>query len=384
MNARKLTALVAICTAAAMPSWAGTVKFPYYSPMYRMGTSANDSASTLTTTPKLAFSGMTLADMAARIDNGYWFGMTECGTSWIKDRHFHARDVLVCRNPDTDAATMISVLFVSVHDGHTKSLAVELTDGDGGVYARAARAQYLSKTSNASFPFVAPDGNGGVIYSCDSSNATKALVGSIAAYNGAGYGCCSLTFAQWPKTSAKMRIFANAPGEPVLTVEDIKDYSFSSLFCGYSVAVAYIGTVAKGYNNTVLEYDNGRATKMTVDFQMNEGNYTKCVVIEFTNGEDGVYAQAVNALHAAKSTHPLGTPSTNSGWTLHPNNPTEYYAIGASKTTDYGVFTMNATPPASAQPKMLWNKAENMIAKTHKIPDVSQLPVRHIPAGNGQ
>ena len=105
------TVFAAICVATAMPSWAGAVKFPYYSPMYRMGTSANDSASTLTTTPKLAFPGMTLADMAARIDNGYWFGMTECGTSWIKDRHFHARDVLVCRNPDTDAVTMISVLI---------------------------------------------------------------------------------------------------------------------------------------------------------------------------------------------------------------------------------------------------------------------------------
>ena len=50
-------AIVAICTAAAMPSWAGTVKFPYYSYMYRMGSSANDSSAVLTTTPKLAFPG---------------------------------------------------------------------------------------------------------------------------------------------------------------------------------------------------------------------------------------------------------------------------------------------------------------------------------------
>ena len=35
MNAKKLMALVAICTAAAMPSWAGTVKFPYSSPMFQ-------------------------------------------------------------------------------------------------------------------------------------------------------------------------------------------------------------------------------------------------------------------------------------------------------------------------------------------------------------
>ena len=367
----------AVAAGAVLPLSAGTIPFSYSSPMFRMGSSVNDSASTLTTTPQLAFPGMTLADMAERVDDGYVFGMTQCGTSWLKPQPYQSRDVLVCRNPDTSEVTMISVLFVGYHDGHTKSLAVELTDGVGGVYARAGRAQYLYKTKNTSFVFVEPDGNGGVIYSCDSSNSDKAAAGSVATYNGGGYGCCSLTFAKVLKTSAKMRIFANAPGEPALTVEDIRDHSFSSLFCGYSLALGYFGAVANGYNNSVEEDGEGCATKLTVDFQMNEGNYTKCVVIEFTNGEDGVYAQAVNSLHAAKSTHPLGTPSTNSGWTDHMSgNPPEYYCMDYNgKTSDYGVFSMNATPPASAQPKMLWNKAENMISKTHKVPDVSKLPV---------
>ncbi len=116
---------------APSPSWATQLKMPYASPMYRMGSSANDSASTLTTTPKLAFPGMTLDDIVELVDDGYVFGATQCGTSWHRKSVFQARDVLVCRNPATDAISMISVLFMNVHDGHTKSVAVELTDGDG-------------------------------------------------------------------------------------------------------------------------------------------------------------------------------------------------------------------------------------------------------------
>ena len=115
------TALVAatVCVALApSPSWATQLKMPYASPMYRMGSSVNDSASTLTTTPKLAFPGMTLDDIVELVDDGYVFGATQCGTSWHRKSVFQARDVLVCRNPATDAISMISVLFMNVHGGH--------------------------------------------------------------------------------------------------------------------------------------------------------------------------------------------------------------------------------------------------------------------------
>ncbi len=251
---------------------------------------------------------------------------------------------------------------------------MELTDGDGGVYARAGRAQYLYNKSNPSFAFVEPDGNGGVIYSCDTSNAGKASAGTIAAYDGAGYGFCSLTLLKLPKTSARSLAFANAPGEPVLTVDDIRDYDFSSRFCGYSVAISYIGSVAKGYNPTVLETVNGRATRMSVDFQIVEVQYTKCVVVEFTNGDDGVYAQAVKTLYAEVSTHPLGTPSASSGWTANTTQPAEYYGVAAATTSAYGVFALSAAP--SNAPKAYWNAAENKIASTHRVIDVTtQLPL---------
>ncbi|MBO7684182.1 MAG: hypothetical protein J6T51_05615 [Kiritimatiellae bacterium] len=362
-------AIAALCVATILPTQAAELRFSYDSPFFRMGSSANDSESTLTTTPQLAFADMTLADVAALVDDGYSFGATQCGTSWANLSRFHARDVLVCRNPDTDAVSMISVLFVGLHDGHTKSFAIELTDGDGGVYARAGRSQYLRSTNNTSFQFVIPNGNGGVIYSCDTSNAGKASEGTIAAYNGSGYGFCSLTLAKIPKTSVKIRAFANAPGEPALTVQDLRNYSFSSRFCGHSIAIGYVGTVANGYNKTIEEDGEGRATKLTIDFQTVEGTYTKCVVLEFTDGADGVYAQAVKSLHANKSTLPLGSPSTSDGWTDHSGSPTEYYGLSASGTTDYGLFTLNATAPAQPEAyKMLYGSNQHIL-------DVTTLPL---------
>ena len=375
MNVKKLIAVAAVAASAmALPSWAAELRMTYTSPMYRMGSSANDSTSTLTTTPQLAFPNMTLADIAALVDDGYSFGATQCGTSWTNQKLFQARDVLVCRNPSTDEITMISVEFVNLDGRHTKSFAVELTDGVGGVYARAGRAQCLINTNNTSFQFVIPDGNGGVIYSCDTSDPGKATASGVAAYNGAGYGFCSLTLAKVPKASARMRIFANAPGEPVLTVQDIRDYSFSSRFCGTAIAIGSVGTVLNGYNTVVEEDGEGRATKLTVDFEVVDGGYTKCVVVEFTDGDDGVYAQTVKGQYAKPSTLPLGSPSTSSGWTVTAEPP-EYFGYGVSGSSAYGLFTMNATPPASSQPKMLWNKAENMIAKTHNVTDVTQLPI---------
>ena len=94
-------AIVAICVATAMPLWAGTVKFPYYSYMCRMGSSANDSSTVLTTTPKLAFSGMTLSDVAKRLAEGYVLGAYQCGTSMAR-RQIQVKDVLLCRDPETD------------------------------------------------------------------------------------------------------------------------------------------------------------------------------------------------------------------------------------------------------------------------------------------
>ena len=376
MNARKLMVLAAICAAAALPSWAGTVKFPYYSYMYRMGSSANDSSAVLTTTPKLAFSGMTLSDVAKRLAEGYVLGAYQCGTSMAR-RQIQVKDVLLCRDPETDAVVKIVGVFVFVDGGYTKSVSAELTDGAGGVYARAAGAQYVSG-SNPNFVFAELDGNGDVIYSRDSGKSGKANPGNLAVgWETAGYGACSLSLVKLVPRSPAF-FFANAQGEPVLTVEDIRDYDITAALCGVSVAPAYVGQAMSVCNKNVETNAVGIATSIRIEFQYKEGSHLKCAVVEFTNGEGGVYAQQTHSVYLTGGTvgyHFIkddGTLNTVTGSSI----PGFYGQCGVlNDSSGYGAMTLCATPPASAQPKMLWNKAENMFAKTHKIPDVSTLPV---------
>jgi len=367
-------AIVAICTAAAMPSWAGTVKFPYYSYMYRMGSSANDSSTVLTTTPKLAFSGMTLSDVAKRLAEGYVLGAYQCGTSMAR-RQIQAKDVLLCRDPETDAVVKIVGVFVFVDGGYTKSVSAELTDGTDGVYARAAGAQYVSG-SNPNFVFAELDGNGDVIYSRDSGKSGKANPGNLAVgWETVGYGACSLSLVK-PVPRSPALFFANAQGEPVLTVEDIRDYDITAALCGVSVAPAYVGQAMSVCNKNVETNAAGVATAIRVEFQYKEGNYLKCAVVEFTNGESGVYAQQTHSVYLTNGTIGYnfimndGTLNTITGSSA----PGYYGQCGIlNDSSGYGAFNLSAIPPS--QPTMLWNKAENMIAKTHNVPDVSKLPV---------
>ncbi len=376
MNARKLMVLAAICAAAALPSWAGTVKFPYYSYMYRMGSSANDSSAVLTTTPKLAFPGMMLSDVAKRLAEGYVLGAYQCGTSMAR-RQIQVKDVLLCRDPETDAVVKIVGVFVFVDGGYTKSVSAELTDGAGGVYARAAGAQYVNG-SNPNFVFAELDGNGDVIYSRDSGKSGKANPGNLAVgWETVGYGACSLSLVK-PVPRSPALFFANAPGEPVLTVEDIRDYDITAALCGVSVAAAYIGMAMTACNRNVETNTAGIATSIRIEFQYKEGKHLKCAVVKFTNGEGGVYAQQTHSAYLTEGTvgyHFIkddGTLNTVTG----SNAPGFYGQCGVlNDSSGYSAMTLRVTPPASAQPKMLWNKAENMIAKTHKIPDVSTLPV---------
>ncbi len=369
-------AIVAICMAAAMPSLAALPKFPYYSYMYRMGSSANDSSTVLTTTPKLAFPGMTLSDVAKRLAEGYVLGAYQCGTSMAR-RQIQVKDVLLCRDPETDAVVKIVGVFVFVDGGYTKSVSAELTDGAGGVYARAAGAQYVSG-SNPNFVFAELDGNGDVIYSRDSGKSGKANPGNLAVgWETAGYGACSLSLVK-PVPRSPALFFANAQGEPVLTVEDIRDYDITAALCGVSVAPAYVGQAMSVCNKNVETNAAGVATSIRIEFQYKEGSHLKCAVVKFTNGEGGVYAQQTHSVYLTGGTvgyHFIkddGTLNTVTG----SNVPGFYGQCGVlNDSSGYSAMTLRATPPASAQPKMLWNKAENMFAKTHKIPDVSTLPV---------
>lgn len=64
--------IVAICVAAALPSWAGAAR--YAQPVWSMGNYNPVSPTNVTATTsstKLAFKGLTLAQLKAKLDDGY-------------------------------------------------------------------------------------------------------------------------------------------------------------------------------------------------------------------------------------------------------------------------------------------------------------------------
>ena len=117
----------------------------------------------------------------------------------------------------------------------------------------------------------------------DSENPTKIVV-SLAAVTGVG-------------TEDRVLVF------PSTTLEQIKYAKFTTRMFGKYVAAEYnaLGSV-DGYN-TKLYYDNEVLKSVVVEFQYLESGTTRvrCVVVEFTEGEDGVYAQALGARYQAKA-----------------------------------------------------------------------------------
>ena len=89
---------------------------------------------------------------------------------------------------------------------------------------------------------------------------------------------------------------------------------------------------------------SGNVTNIVVEFQVRDGSNTKCLVVSFTNGEDGIYAEAINARYAAEAIgyefrdyygKLYGTQNNNSG------------EIVAETLTviGYGAFDLRVTVP---------------------------------------
>ena len=364
-------AVAALLVCAAGTARAATLQLPYASPAYMAGGSADNSASTLTSTAALAFPNLTLNDVKALLDDGYVIGGCKCGSYWNPRVAAQVRNVLVCRNATTHAITKIVGLFV-LCDSHTKSVAVELTDGDGGVYARGGRSQLLSGKVVPDFVFAELNANGdGVIYRCDSSNKGGASAATLASYDGGGYGICGVTLAKVPNHTAPTLVWANASGENVLTVEDLKDYDLSARFCGSTVTRTVLGTTAREYNRFVETNELGVATSMTAEFQVLDGTTVRCVVVKFTNGTDGVCALTLGWDSAENGT--LGQRFMAADGTFSSNAASsDWYGRIANNADGCGVYALAATPkgyPYSAY------TSPNLLGSTHDVFDPTKLPM---------
>ena len=342
-------------------------KLPYSSQKYIMGAGSVYSRDTvLGSTARLAFPDVTLDTVAALLDEGYVFGATQCGTSCPR-YPMQAKDVIVCRDPASGEISMIAGVFVVVDGGWTKAVSFELTNGLGGVYARGSCAQYVSG-SQPDFTFMEDNGSGGVAYSVDNGSGVNR--GTVAAFEGGGYGICGLTLAKVVRADEPILMWENASGEPVLTVEDLKDCDFSASFCGASISRECLGAAVAGYNKKVETDGSGAATSIRVEFQMAEGEHVKCALVEFTNGARGVCAKQLASIYKTGAELGHKFVADDGTYDVTGNSTPGFYGFRGI-FNGYGVFALCAFP----QGKTAVYRAPNLLGSSHNVADPPQLPI---------
>lgn len=146
---------------------------------------------------------------------------------------------------------------------------------------------------------------------------------------GYGNGSCGI----YGLTAQRKGVYTTASGNvastaalvwPDVTLDDIKDCWFGCRFRGSSIG--FPGGEGVGCNRSVTYDGNGSATQIRVQYQVHENkannnNWIKCVVVDLTNGADGVYARKVCATYASGASnsvgHDFGSASGNSSYDVY-------------------------------------------------------------------
>ena len=126
------------------------------------------------------------------------------------------------------------------------------------------------------------------------------------------------------------------------TLEQIKDANFTARMWGRSMGEEFRLTPdsAYGYNTRVFEDDGGSVTNIIVEFQVVDDSYTKCVVVSFTNGVDGVYATALGADYVK---------GNNLGHDFYSNEDMSSTVAETYNSQNYGAFDLHVWLPIVVQ-----------------------------------
>lgn len=316
----------------------------YTMPVYNLGLFDRENRSlsrVLPTAATLAFKGLTLDQITS---DGYALYASFCG-AWSSDS---VRIPVGCYKYATytpsggSSITKAKGNFV-LQDGTTaKCVVVELTQGEDGVYARAAAARYISN-GNYNSDFSSLDSSGNL--------AVKGTAASVATtWSNGNYGLVGLRASRFMRVDKAILVWSNAPGMPVLTIDDVKDYNFGAYFAANAISAGYKGIKGLGWNRRFSYGADGKPDAMVVEFQTDEasiGAWVKCVVVKFTNGPDGVYGQALRACYGSTGTFHVGSAlTTGMAAALAPNVNSSSVATAYDKD-GYGVYELFAESPSA-------------------------------------
>ncbi len=288
------------------------------------------------TTATLVCPGLTVADL---VEGSYCVNSFFCGSAVGGDYiglPAHPVKLQTHKNDQQVIDKAISSHSIVEYGNNTyvKSVAVEYTNGEGGVYARAFSARYTPGTELYT-TFVTMDDNGDYTYS------EKA--GTVAtSWKGATYGLAGLAVCRFVRSDMILPVWSNDAGEPQLTLEDIKDYELHGFMTGPKVNSK--GGLAEGFNKHFLMDESGVVTNMTVEFQMLDDQFVKCVIVDFANGTDGIVARARTACYKSISDGAaLGFRFLDNG--IPGGRAVALGWVSSWGDGNYGVYELTATPP---------------------------------------
>ena len=304
-----------------MPSFAASSRMAM--PVYTMGNfDAGNPTNALyaAATSRLAFKGLSLDDLQEKMDDGwcvfgYMFG------AYIGNKGFYPL-YNVKSISSGGSATMMAGSFTVGEGGYAKGACVAFTNGVDGVYVRflAGKAKYQA---TATFDFISSLAANGTVKYPSVNNTYSA----IATWTGAGYGVCGIQCARFVSSSSPILAWEGA------TLADVAHRTVvGSMGGGSSIG----GFKCAEYNRRTTTDGDGNPTEIEVELQSLQNDALKCVVVKFTEGEDGVYAQALAAASADVS-NGLGYQFSNGDGTYNGTALAVVEAYGASGLGVYGL-----------------------------------------------
>lgn len=210
-----------------------------------------------------------------------------------------------------------------------KTAIIELTERADGVYARQTHHTW-DGTSNAQ-KFVIDESTGNVSIPSGTNGGASGGAGSYTVWE--LYGIPNYTYVP---ANAPMLLWTKKGG--TLTLNDLVGAKFTALFGGAYVNSGDIKnlmgeTLVSGLNTRETVDENGDITEIVTEFQYTESG--KMVVVKFTNGADGVYAQAL----AARYNQTFGYVYSDVNGTYYGSSGT----VATSRTAGgYGVCCLKA------------------------------------------
>lgn len=278
---------------------------------------SNPGAATLVTeTSQIAFNNTTLDDLADCTFVAYRKG----GENAYDNTHYTTSKFVTPVDVDNDGHCDKIVFQFSDRDKNgVRTAVLELTgDGNGNVLVR--QIQRLWNASSPDLPAFSVAADGTVTYINYGSNHST---GNLYTVRGL------VAVAKTMQPGAPILVWTKKHG--VLTLNDLAGAKFTAQLTGDSVAVDGL--------NTREEIDaNGDITSITTEFQ---NSARKTVVVKFTNGAEGVYAQALGAVDVAT----FGYVASDANGNLYGS---AYVPVaGSNSAFGYGVCSLSATANAA-------------------------------------